>query len=338
MRSRSFVIAAALAAFVGAGAAQAEPLKIRLSYIVPVSNWATILFQKPELAKHLNKSYTFEAVHFQGTPNLIQALAAGEIEIANFGFTSLPLAVINAGLTDARIISDELQDGVPGYYSNEYMVRKDSPIKTVEDLKGKILAVNAIGSGVEIPLRAMLAKHNLQEKRDVTVIEAPIPSLPAMLGDRKIDLMALPLPFTANPKVRESARTLFTQADAMGITELGMWVALKPFLDKNHAAMVDFMEDALRAERWYLDPKNHAEAVQIAVNVTKIPAATWDSWLFKKDGQNGDYYRDPHGHANLDSIQRSIDEQVKLGVLKKSMDVKKYADFSLIDEAAKRLQ
>jgi sulfonate transport system substrate-binding protein len=337
MRAKPFLLAAALAAFASAGA-RAEPLKIRLSYIVPVSNWATILFQKPELAKHLNKSYTFEAIHFQGTPQLIQGLATGELEIANLGFTTLPLAVINAGMDDLRIIADELQDGVPGYYSNEYMVLKDSPIKTVEDLKGKILGINAFGSGTEIPLRAMLAKHNLQDKRDLTEVEAQIPAMPAMLAEHKIDLMALPLPFTANPKVRESARTLFTQGDAMGITQLGMWVARKPFIDKNRAALLDFMEDALRAERWYFDVAHHAEAVQIAVAVTKVPAPVWDSWLFKKDGQAGDYYRNPEGKPDIAAIQKTIDAQAKLGVFKSSIDVKKYVDLSLVEEAAKRLK
>ena len=78
-----------------------------------MSNWATILFAKPEMAKHLGKSYTFEAVHFQSTPTLIQALAANEIEVANLGFTSLPLAITNAKMEDLRIFADELQDGVP---------------------------------------------------------------------------------------------------------------------------------------------------------------------------------------------------------------------------------
>jgi sulfonate transport system substrate-binding protein len=336
MGKKSLALAAALA--LAATAARADPLQIRLSYIVPVSNWATILFAKPELAHHLNKSYTFEAVHFQGTPNLITAIAANELEIANFGFTSLPLAIENAGMTDLRIIADELQDGVPGYYSNEYMVLKDSPIKTVEDLKGKILAVNALGSGTEIPLRAILAKHKLEIKRDYTYVEAQIPTMPAMLNEHKVDLIALPLPFTANPKVHQDARMLFTQGDAMGITQLGMWVARQGFIDKNRAAMDDFMEDALRAERWYFDPKNHDEAVQICVTVTKLPAAVWDSWLFKKGGQAGDYYRNPDAKPDIEEIQRTIDDQVKLGTLKSNLDIKHYVDLSLVEEAAKRLK
>lgn len=318
--------------------AQADPVKIRLSYIVPVSNWATILFAKPELAKHLDKSYSFEAVHFQSTPTLIQALAAGEIEIANLGFTSLPLAITNAGMQDLRVISDELQDGKPGYYSNEYMVRNDSGITKVEDLKGKVLATNGYGSGTDIPLRIMLAKHGLNDKKDVNIIEAPIPTMGAMLSEKKVDLIAWVLPFTASPKAHEDAHTLFTAGDAVGVNQLGMWVAKSEFIAKNRAAMVDFMEDSLRAERWYFDPANHAEAVKIAVDVTKIPPPVWDSWLFKKDGEKGDYYRNPSGEPDVAGIQKTIDEQVKYGYLKQGVDVKKYVDLSLVQEADKRLK
>lgn len=338
MRVKYFALAAAMLALGGMTSANADPLRIRLSYIVPVSNWATILFAKPELAHHLNKSYTFEAVHFQGTPELIQALATGELEIANMGFTTLPIAVLNAGMGDVRVIADELEDGVPGYYSDEYMVRADSPIKTVEDLKGHVLTINAFGSGTEVPLHAMLERHHLNEKTDVTVIEAPIPSAPAMLFDKKVDLIALPLPFSANPQVRAKTRTLFTQGDAMGVTELGVWVAREPFIEKNRAALTDFVEDALRAERWYFDPKNHEEAVKIAAAVTKTPADHWESWLFLKDGEKGDYFRAPDGRPNVASLQDSVEREAKLGVIKSSFDVKKYVDLSLVEAAAKRLK
>ncbi|HKT20637.1 MAG TPA: ABC transporter substrate-binding protein [Stellaceae bacterium] len=335
---RAVVAASVMCILLGAGVARAEPLKIRLSYIVSVANWATILFQKPELAKHLGKSYTFEAIHFQSTPTLIQALAANELDIANLGFTSMPLAVTNAGMKDLRIISDELQDGVPGWYSNEYMVRKDSPIRKVEDLKGKVLVTNGYGSGTDIPLRIMLAKHGLSDKRDVTIIEAPIPTMGAMLSERKADLIAWVLPFTANPKAHEDARTLFTQGDAVGPSELGVWVTREGFIQKNRAALTDFMEDALRSERWYENPANHEEAVQIAVKVSKIPAPVWQSWLFKKDGQKGDYFRDPQGKPDVVDMQKTIDEQVKYGYLKQRIEVKNYVDLSLVDAADKRLK
>ena len=338
MRVKNLMLAAAIVGTLASGTARAEPLKIRLSYIVPVANWATMLFQTPGLAKHLDQSYTFEAIHFQGTPQLIQALATGDLDIANVGFTTLPLAIVNAGMQDMRIISDELQDGVPGYFSDEFVVLKDGPIKTVEDLKGKVLGVNAVGSGTDIPLRAMLRKHNLKDKTDLTIVEGPIPALPAMLYDHKIDLFPAVLPFSADPKLQAMTRTLFTQADAMGVTQLGMWAARAPFIAEHRAALVDFMEDALRQERWYFDPANHKEAVEIAAKVTKAPPAAFDSWLFEKKGEDGDYYRDPNGVPAIASIQSGIEEQQRLGFLKERIEVKNYVDLSLVEEAAKRLK
>ena len=103
---KAIVAAAGLAA--GLSAASAEPLRIRLSFIVPVANWATMLFKTPGLARHLDKSYTFQAVHYNNTTSLPIALAANELEIANFGFSSLPIAINNAGMSDLRIIASQL--------------------------------------------------------------------------------------------------------------------------------------------------------------------------------------------------------------------------------------
>jgi sulfonate transport system substrate-binding protein len=318
--------------------APAEPVKIRLSYIAPVSNWATMLFQRPELARHLGKSYTFEAIRFQGTPQLITALNVGELDIADLGYTTLPIAINNAGMSDLRIISDEAQDGVPGYYSSEFLVRKDGPIKTFEDLRGKVLATNAFGSGTDVPLRVMLAKHNLQDKRDVNIIETQNSAMPAMLGEGKVELIVQPRPFTADPNLRAATRTIGTTGEAVGINQIAMWVARQPFIDKNRAALADFMEDALRQERWYLDPANHAEAVKIAAAITKTAPERWDGWLFKREGEGGDYYRNPDGKLDVDALQKVIDLQVQYGFLKKPIDINKFVDYSLVDEAALRLK
>jgi len=71
------LLAAAMAA---PGGARAEPLLIRNSYVVPVANWAPLLVAKKDLAKHWGKSYDMEAVRYQGTPQMITALANGELE------------------------------------------------------------------------------------------------------------------------------------------------------------------------------------------------------------------------------------------------------------------
>ncbi len=162
-----------------------------MAWVAPVSNWASIVLEKQDLAKHLGKSYTVEAVRYAGTPPMMTAIATGELEIANLAYSTFPLAVQNASLDDLRIIADEFQDGVTGYATNEWAVLKDSPIKEVKDLKGKVIATNAAGSAVDIAARAMLRKAGLEDKRDYTIIEAPFPTMKAMLQEKKVDLGAL---------------------------------------------------------------------------------------------------------------------------------------------------
>jgi len=316
-----------------AGSANAEPIKIRNSWVAPVTNWASIWLEKKDLAKHFGQSYVMEPVHFAGTPPMITALANNELEISNLAYSTLGIAIGNAGLSDLRIIADEFQDGVDGYYSQEYMVLKDGPIKKIEDLKGKVVATNAAGSAVDVAMKAMLHQHGLEANRDYTVIEAPFPAMRAMLAEKKVDLIPAVVPFSYNPELRSIARDLFIQRDAIGVADMIVWTARKPFIDKNRAALVDFMEDTLRITHWYLDPKNHAEAMQIAGRVTKLPPVAFD-WLFTKQ----DCYHDPNMLPNLPALQKNVDLTKSLGFVNTSFDVKAYSDLSIVEEAAKRLK
>jgi NitT/TauT family transport system substrate-binding protein len=323
---------AGLCALMMSAAAQAEPVKIRMSWVAPLANWGSILLEKKDLAQHLGKSYTLETVHYQGTPQSITAIANNELEVASLAYSSLAIAIENAGLSDLRVIADEFQDGVPGYFSTEFYVLKDSPIQKVEDLKGKVVGTNGGGSAVDIAVRAMLKEHGLEDKRDYTMLEGPLPAMPAMLLEKKADLIPGVLPFSLNPKLKSDGRILFHQKDALGVTQMIVLTARQSFIDKNRGAMVDFMEDTLRIVRWYLDPANHEEVAKIAAKITKAPPERF-GWLFTKQ----DTYRDPNLLPNLDALQKNVDETQKLGFIKQKIDIKKYADLSLVQEATARL-
>jgi NitT/TauT family transport system substrate-binding protein len=330
---RSLKIMLVAAAILGAGAASAEPVKIRMAWVAPVSNWASIWLEKKDLAQHLGKSYVLETVRYAGTPPMITALATGELEIANLAYSTLPLAIQNANLDDLRVIADEFQDGVEGYHTNTFSSHKDGPIKKIEDLKGKVVATNSAGSAVDIASRAMLRKHGLEDRRDYTVIEAPFPTMRAMLAEKKADLIPTVLPFSFDPELKKISNPLFSSKDAIGVSQFIIWAARKSFIDKNRPAMVDFMEDTIRIVRWYLDPKNHDEAAQIASKITKAPPERF-GWLFTKQ----DYYRNPNMLPNLDALQSNIRMTKELGFIKADLDVRKYTDLSLAEDAAKRIK
>ena len=323
----------ALAAGSRRSLAQAEPLKIRVGWVVIPASTAPLVLEKKDVLAHYGKSYVLEATRFEGTPPVITALAGGQVDVGPLAFSSFALAIENAHLDDLRVICDEVQDGVTGHGTNEFMVLNDGPVKTVTDLKGKVLATNAMGSAVDIAMRAMLRKNGLEANKDYTIVEAPFPAMRAMLAERKADLVSAVPPFSLDPQLRDMARTLFTQKDAFGTTQLTLWAARTGFLQKNRAAMVDFMEDVLRAIRWYVDPANHAQAVAIVARLMKAPPERFD-WAFT----NRDQYRDPNGIPNLDALRNNLQKQKEVGFLNGDVDVAKYSDLTIVQEAANRLK
>ena len=316
------------------GAARAEPVKIRIAWVIPVGNWASILYEKKDLMTHYGKTYEVEPVHFQSTPAMISALATGQLEIADLAYSAFGIAVENAGLTDLRIIADEGQDGAHGHRSSAYYVLKDGPVKTIDDLKGKVLATVAVGSAVDIPVRALLRRHGLESPRDYTVVEAGFPNMNAMLLDHKVDFIPSVEPYALDPRLLENGRILFRIEDALGgPTQLVVWTARAGFIAEHRAAMVDLLEDAIRAVHFLLDPKNHDEVVGIAARLAHQPPAAVAYAFTSADG-----YRDPNMLPDIPTFQRALDAQHGVGLLKAPLNAADYADVSLVKEAAARAE
>jgi sulfonate transport system substrate-binding protein len=212
------------------------------------------------------------------------------------------------------------------------MVRKDGGPTTVEGLKGKVLATNAEGSIADMAMRFMLRKHGLSDRKDVSIVAYALPNMKATLTEGKVDLITSVLPFYLDPELQRTARTLFTSLDAVGPTEISMLTASAGFLQKNRAALVDFLEDYVRVLRWYNDPANHDAAVKVIAEFTKLPMERFAGWVFGSQ----DYYRDPNATVDVDALQNNVDVQHELGFLKEPLNVKSYVDMSLIKEAGRR--
>ena len=326
------VFSALLAAFVAP--CRADPVKIRMGWVLTPPELPPVFFAKPGIARHLGTSYTYEPIHFNSSAPIVTALAAGDIDLSPLTVFTLAAAIQNAKIEDLRILADEFQDGVSDYFSMTFMVRKDSGINRVEDLKGKVFGTIGIGSIGDVAVRVLLRKHGLEDKRDYSVIEAPSASMVPMLQAKKIDVFAAQGLQFFDPALREIAQPIFTEKDAFGPTEASVFVGRKPFLEANRAAVVDFFEDMLRSIRWYTDPANRDEAVKIIADFSKLPPERFSSWIFTHQEQ----YRDPSGIPDLESLQRVFNIEKDAGLLKRDLTAADYADLSYIKEAGARLK
>lgn len=335
MRSSLRLIAAMTAALIlSAGTARAdEVLRIRHGYVTLGNPLSPFLFQQPEALKHYGKTYVVEPIHFKGSTAELVALAAGEVDIVSFSASTFAAAILNAKLDDIRIVADGFQDGADGSFTTPYQVRNDSGIATVEDLKGKVLASNVLGGSVDVALRAMMRRHHLEDKKDYTLIEAEFSVMPAMLREKKVDLIGEAPPFAYDPWLASNAHSLFTMVDAVGPTQLIFLTARANYLDAHRAALGDFFEDLLRGTRWLLDPANREAAIQSLARANKLPPERFAFYLYTKQ----DFYHDGLGRPNLEAVQRDVATQHELGFLKSNLDITKYSDLSFIEAAADRL-
>jgi len=325
-------IALGLLALALALPANAEPVKLRISWSTTPSHITPLLPEIPkEVYKHWGRSYVIEPVFIAGSGPMLTALAAGETEIAGHGYQSYALSVINAKLENRAIVG--LFASKPPNADNGFWVQADGPIKKIEDLKGKRAAVNARGGGVDASLRKMLKDHGLEDGRDYQIVEVRFSAMLASLEDNRVDMAFLPLPFDLQAEKNPKFKQLFTMRDALGENETVVWGAKEDFIAKNRAALVDMVEDNIRARAWLSDPKNHEEVLKILAKVTKIPEAEYRGWVFTQK----DTYRSRDASFDPALLQKNIDDLHKLGVTPGTIDVSKYSDLSLVADAKKRL-
>ncbi|HEY3917347.1 MAG TPA: ABC transporter substrate-binding protein [Stellaceae bacterium] len=327
-------LAVAAALLVSSQAWSADLPTIRLGWVVAPGSTAALLMMKPDLSVHRDVSYKFEPMHFVSTAIELAPLAGGQVDIIDMSYSAVGAAIDNAHLTDLRIIADEIQNGTDGHENGSgFLVLKDGPIKTFDDLKGKAVAVLTIGSATDMQARIMLRRHGLEDKRDYNIIEAQFPNMKSLLFQGKAAMVAIAPPFAFDPELRAKSTMFFTETDAMGPTQLLALAARKSFLDQNRAVVVDFLEDVIRTVRWFTDPKNHAAAVAAASELTKQPPEQLQRLFTKEDN-----FRDPNAEPNLQSLQHSLDQQFDMGIQKSKIDIQRYADLSLVHEAAARLK
>ena len=246
----------------------------------------------------------------------MQGLASGDLDLSYLSFTALASTITNGGI-DLKVISDVSMWGGHGYEGPQMLVKTDSGINSVADLKGKILAVTAKGTGFHYALLAALRKEGLKPT-DFTIVEVGIAAMDAALRENRVNLITTTAPFLFISEAKGGVKRLFKPEDVMGDVQSLVMVGRSEFLKANPEAVKDFLEDYITGLTWFLDPKNHDEAVQITAKFLKRPAADFADYAFTKK----DFYRSPTATPDIAALQRNIDLMQELGVIKQKVEVR----------------
>ena len=173
--------------------AQAEPEKLRVGYAAGMNGQIVTAVDKADLAKqhNLNVEYVF----FQNGPPMMEAFAAGQLDIAINSL--MPLTTYASRLPGSAIVVSNL-----GSSTYALLVNANSPAKDITDLKGKKIAVS-FGTDSHLDLLISLTQAGIDPTSGVELLNVQPPELPVALEKGAADAIVIRQPLVL--KLQQSA-------------------------------------------------------------------------------------------------------------------------------------
>jgi sulfonate transport system substrate-binding protein len=284
-------------------------------------------WMQKNVLKGYGKDYLVDMTFTRGTPEAGTLLAASQVDMATLSFAVFALSVLKqtvpGGMT---IVSDNYQDGMPGYANNAAFVAENSPIKTVKDLKGKKIAINAYGSSADMSVRVKLKQEGLDPRTDVDIVEIAFPNIGPALRENRVDCGELVVPFLNAEIQKGGLRTLFTAGDAFGPYSPIFQVVTNDFVKAHEGAVRAFLADYVEGLRWFYDSANRTQAVTLAASLTKMSPAVLDNYMMTTH----DYFRDRNACVSAKTIQSPIDAMATVGLLDKPVQIADYVSMKYL--------
>lgn len=248
---------------------------------------------------------------YEAGPAVLEALRAGIVQIACSG--PFPAMKAYAKKGDVVLLCGAATGGT------QLMVSKTGPIKSLQDLKSKIIGVNQPGSTVEAMVRYNLLKAGLKPDSDVRLVEIkPAEQADALKRD-EVQAVAAPAPWPSDVQLNGNGRALL---DWKQIYEGGNYLSGSIYTTKKFAEEhPEFIAQFVEANRKITDELNRDRA--------KGDARVLDAWS-KQTGKK----LDPKiakaafatikytTEANEAGLQKFADINFELGLLRKKADLK----------------
>jgi sulfonate transport system substrate-binding protein len=248
--------------------------------------------------------YKVAWTEFPSGPPLLEALNVGAIDFGIAGETP-PIFAQAAGAPLVYLAYDP-----PAPQGEAILVPKDSPLKSVADLKGKKVALNK-GSNVHYLLVRALEKAGLKYTDIQPVFLAPSDAL-AAFSRGSVDAWVIWDPYEAAAEASTGARIL---ADGTGlVSNYQFYFSSKKFLEHNAKAVDVTLEALTEADEW---TKNNIQAVAELLSPSiGLPASVLAVSLKRES-----YGIQPITDDVIASQQRIADTFVGLGLLPKEIKV-----------------
>jgi NitT/TauT family transport system substrate-binding protein len=194
-------------------------------------------------------------VEFRTVPKILEAVAAGSVDIGTVTLFTATQAFDNG--IDLRIATnggytDEDHDG------SFIVVRKNSTIESVADLRGKTIAIISWGSHSQFTLELVLEKYNLTIN-DVNVVPLPLDTHVEALMSGRVDATHTSEPYLTYGLDMNVSRKLCPTTSWIFPDhkfQVGTACFMKSFLDEHKDVVDAFIRAHARAVEWM---ENHPD-------------------------------------------------------------------------------
>jgi NitT/TauT family transport system substrate-binding protein len=153
--------------------------------------------------------------------------------------------------------------------STHLIVRNDSAIRSVQDLKGKVIATPALGAIIHVSVLHSLKKNGI-DPASIRAVEVPFPNMADQLKAGNVDAVEVLEPF-AGQLLAAGNRSLGDPLLSVGDEVLyPFWISQGKWAE-GHRGVIEAWVAALERAREFIDA-NPSEARTILAKYTKLPA------------------------------------------------------------------
>jgi len=250
-KRRTLSLVAGLALLASAATAQAQTQTTERVLRIGYQKYGSLVLLKGQgaLEKRLAQlNIQVKWTEFPAGPVLLEGLNVGSIDFGQVG-EAPPIFAQAAG---ANLVYVGHEPPEPA--GEAILVKADSPIKNVAELKGRKIALNK-GSNVHYLLVKLLEKAGLQYK-DVELAFLPPADARAAFERGSVDAWVIWDPFLAAAQKQIGARVL---ADGKGVvTNYPFFLATRPYAEKNGDVIAIVLEELAKVDEW---AKHHPKEV-----------------------------------------------------------------------------
>lgn len=214
-----------------------------------------------------------------GGATAVQMVSSGDVQ----GALLSTMALINARSNGLPVIGvADIQSAFEETPLEEFYVRKDSGIDSIEDLKGKKIAINLVKSSFHYTWLMALENAGMSAD-DVTFVNLSFDQQQAALERGDVDVIGLMQPYTKQARESESLTMLFDAVDVFGERQFCEIFVNSVWAENNTDQAEKFVAGIVKAIDWI--ENNQAEAKEIISKYTGVAVEYIDDYKFQENGK-----------------------------------------------------